>query len=359
VFPITATSVTLRQLLSPGHPFVPGFHQLAIFERTLTSEPGGSPESSHASLILGVHRAPAIIVTGIPGQREPQGDDLPFTLSHAAAVLPAVRGDGSGRGRLVPVVLVAGSFAPDMTYYAASVLPGAMEFGDFTHSFTGVFTFDVLVAWTLAGAWLVLREPLVALLPRARQGRIAALSRCGAARRRLAPEASLWWYVSAALGALTHVVWDAFTHHDRWGVELLPFLGREAGGLPLYWYAQYGSSAVAALALALFVVRAVRRTPSGEPVGVPVLSGSDRWAAGAVIGGCALVGAVQRLSRWWDYSGSTAKPWELIPTLCFGAGAGLVLGLALYAVGVRMWRPTPVRPSPAAGRREPSRPTPR
>lgn len=109
---------------------------------------------------------------------------MPFTLSHAAAVLPAVRRDGTGRGPLVPSLLVAGPFAPDMTYYAASVLPGAMEFGDFTHSFAGVFTFDVLVSWALVGVWLVLREPLVALLPRARQGRVAALVGCGAGRER-------------------------------------------------------------------------------------------------------------------------------------------------------------------------------
>lgn len=151
---------------------------------------------------------------------------MPFTLSHAAAVLPAVRIDGTGRGPLVPSLLVAGSFAPDLTYYAASVVPGAMEFGDFTHSFTGVFTFDVLVTWALVGVWLVLREPLVALLPRRRQGRVAALVGCGAGRqrlrRRLRLSEVLWWYVSAALGALTHVVWDAFTHLDRWGMRMFP-----------------------------------------------------------------------------------------------------------------------------------------
>lgn len=89
---------------------------------------------------------------------------MPFTLSHAAAVLPAVRTDGTGRGPLVPAVLVAGSFAPDMTYYAASVVSGAMEFGDVTHAGWGVFTVDVLIAWALVGLWLLVREPLVALL---------------------------------------------------------------------------------------------------------------------------------------------------------------------------------------------------
>ncbi|MFD7131459.1 DUF4184 family protein [Streptomyces sp. NPDC059894] len=264
---------------------------------------------------------------------------MPFTLSHAAAVLPALRTDGTGRGRLVPAVLVAGSFAPDMTYYAASVAPEAMEFGDVTHSFAGVFTVDVLVAWALVGLWLLVREPLVALLPRARQARTATLTRCGAPRARVRPSALLRWYVSAVLGALTHVVWDAFTHLDRWGMRLFPVLGETVAGSPLYWYLQYGGSAVAAVVIVSFVAYAVRRTPVAEPVGIPVLSARDRWWAAAVIGGCALVAAVRRATRWWEYWGSRAKPYELIPTVCFGAGAGLVLGLLLYAVGVRAARP--------------------
>lgn len=267
---------------------------------------------------------------------------MPFTLSHAAAVLPAVRTDGTGRGALVPAVLVAGSFSPDMTYYVASVLPEAMEFGDVTHSFPGVFTVDVVVAWALVGLWLLLREPLVALLPLRRQGRPATLLRCGAPRARVRPSLVARWYVSAVLGALTHVVWDAFTHLDRWGMRLFPVLGEEIAGSPLYWYLQYGGSAIAAVVIAAFLVVALRRSPAAAPVGVPVLSVRDRWLAGAVIGGLAAVAAVQRASRWWDYWGSTAKYWELIPTLCFGAGAGLVLGLLLYAVGVRVWRPVPV-----------------
>ncbi|GGY39184.1 DUF4184 family protein [Streptomyces djakartensis] len=286
---------------------------------------------------------------------------MPFTLSHAAAVLPAVRTDGTGRGPLVPAVLVAGSFAPDMTYYAASVVSGAMEFGDVTHSLPGVFTVDVLVAWTLVGLWLLVREPLVALLPRARQGRVAALLRCGAPRARVRPSLVLWWYVSAVLGALTHVVWDAFTHLDRWGMRLFPVLGREVAGSPLYWYLQYGGSAVAAVVIAVFVTLGLRRTTAREPVGMPVgiavLSARDRWAAGAVIGGFALLGAVQRAARWWACWGSAAKPWEIIPTVCFGAGAGLVPALLLYAVGVRAWRPVRVPDGPGhAGDPEPSRP---
>ncbi|MFF9084863.1 DUF4184 family protein [Streptomyces sp. NPDC014991] len=265
---------------------------------------------------------------------------MPFTLSHAAAVLPAIRRDGSGRGRLVPAVLVTGSFAPDVPYYAAGILPGGMESGTVTHTFAGVVTVDVLIAWALTGLWLLVREPLLALLPTARQGGPAALLRLGAPRARVGASAVGWWYGSAVLGALTHVVWDAFTHHDRWGTRLIPAVGRDRpAGMPLFTWLQYGSSVAGAVAIALFVARALRRAPDGVPAGVPVLSVRDRWRALAVIGGCALAGAVQRAAGWWEHRGAVARAWELVPTLCFGVGAGLVPGLLLYAVGVRVWRP--------------------
>ncbi|MFF6823397.1 DUF4184 family protein [Streptomyces longwoodensis] len=279
---------------------------------------------------------------------------MPFTLSHAAAVLPAVRADGSGRARLVPAVLVAGSFAPDMTYYAASAVPGGMEFGAVTHSLPGVFTVDVLIAWLLVGLWLLVREPLVALLPRARQGRPATLTRCGAPRARVRPSLLLRWYACAVLGALTHVFWDAFTHHDRWGVRLFPVLDAQVAGSPLYWYLQYGGSALAAVVIAAFVTHALRRSPADEPVGVPALSARGRWGALALVGGCALVAAVRRALAWRDRWGPRAEPWELIPTVCFGAGAGLVLGVVVYAVVVRVrvrvrLRPRVRRPAARSG----------
>src|SRR5690606_15269149 len=197
-----------------------------------------------------------------------------------------------------------------------------------------VFTVDVLLAWALVGLWLLVREPLVGLLPRALQARPAALLRCGTPRARVRPSLVARWYLSAVLGALTHVVWDAFTHLDRWGI----------GGSPRYWCMQYGGSAVAAVLIALFVARALRRMPpGGTAAGVPLLSAPDRWAAVALLGGCALAGAVQRASRWWAHWGASAKPCEIIPTVCFGAGAAIIVALPLLAVAVRGWR----RPAPA------------
>lgn len=291
---------------------------------------------------------------------------MPFTLSHAAAVLPGIRRNGTGRGPLLASALVAGSFAPDMTYYADTAIPGAMEFGQVTHAWWGVFTVDVLITAATVGLWLLLREPLVALLPTAWQGRVHAWVR-GAPRP---PERGLRglrglrgprglrglrdgarFVVSAVIGAATHVIWDAFTHHDRWGVRLVPVLGQNAGGHPVFQLVQYGSSALALTLLAWFTVSGLRRTGARPvPVSVPVLDHRARAWAAALLGLCVLLGIVHRCARWYAYYGHVDTPLDIIPTACFGAGAGLAVGLVLYGVWMRLRvRGTTTPPRPVTG----------
>ncbi|WP_327366782.1 DUF4184 family protein [Streptomyces sp. NBC_01217] len=277
---------------------------------------------------------------------------MPFTLSHAAAVLPGMRRDGTARGPLLASALVAGSFAPDMTYYADTAIPGAMEFGQVTHSVWGVFTVDVLITAAVVALWLLLREPLVALLPTAWQGRVHAFVR--GQRRASGREArgvrdGGWFVLSAVIGAATHVVWDAFTHHDRWGVRLLPVLDGSVGGFPVFQLVQYGSSAVALAVLAWFTASGLRRTGARPvPPSVPVLGRRERWSAGALLSVCVLLGVVHRCARWYAYFGHIDTPLDIIPTACFGAGAGLAVGLVLYGVWMRLRRP---RVSAPPGRR--------
>ncbi|WP_406098000.1 DUF4184 family protein [Streptomyces sp. NBC_01013] len=279
---------------------------------------------------------------------------MPFTLSHAAAVLPGVRRDGTGRGPLLASALVAGSFAPDMTYYADTAIPGAMEFGQVTHAWWGVFTVDVLITAATVAVWLLLREPLVALLPTPWQGRVHAWVR-GPGR---APEQGprglrdgAWFVLSAVIGAATHVVWDAFTHHDRWGVRLVPVLGRDTAGYPVFQLVQYGSSALALAVLGWFTVSGLRRAGARPaPASVPALDRRARWWAGAAIGLCVLLGIVHRCARWYAYFGHIDTPLDIIPTACFGAGAGLAVGLVLYGTWMRLrGRDTGTPGFPAAG----------
>ncbi|MEV6203526.1 DUF4184 family protein [Streptomyces sp. NPDC051771] len=278
---------------------------------------------------------------------------MPFTLSHAAAVLPGLRRDGTARGPLVASALVAGSFSPDLTYFAATVVPGAMAFGDVTHSPVGIVTVDVLITAALVGLWLTVREPLVGLLPERWRGRVYGVVRGRPWRERRPAGLVAWFAVSAVLGAVTHVVWDAFTHLDRWGTRAVPFLAEVVAGLPVYLYAQYGGSALALVLLGWFTVRALRSVPAGaEPPAVP--GRRERRAALLLIGACVLAGTAHRVLRWAAYWGwdRIETPLDIIPTACFGAGAGLVAGLLLYGTAARLRgrgaAPAPV-PGPGAG----------
>ncbi len=264
---------------------------------------------------------------------------MPFTLSHAAAVLPAVRRTGRARGPLVASALVLGSFAPDTFYFTDAIVEGVMAYGAFTHSLPGVLTLDALLTAVLVGCWLLLREPLVALLPRARQGRVHAFARGEQWRegRRL-PALAAWFYVSAVIGSLTHVVWDSFTHMDRWGTNAMPWLGEPvAFGFPAYTFLQYGSSAVAACALLWFTVTALRRLPaSPAPAEVPVLGRGEYWAWVTLIAVCVAAGVTGRVIRFFTFFDRIRTPLDIIPTVCFGAGGGLAVGLLLYGLLVRL-----------------------
>ncbi|MEU6485220.1 DUF4184 family protein [Streptomyces sp. NPDC046887] len=261
---------------------------------------------------------------------------MPFTLSHAAAALPGLRRTGEARGPLVASALVMGTFAPDMVYFAASLAPDAMFLGEVTHGWAGLFTVDVLITAALVGMWLLVREPLLALFPARFRGPVHGLVRGRPWRERHPAALACWFYASAVIGAATHVGWDLFTHPGRWGTRVLPVLDERVAGFPLYTYAQYGSSAVALVLLGWFLARALRRPPSGPPP-LPGLDRRERLQGVGLLVGCAVAGTVHRCLRWYAYWGDRIEtPLDVVPTACFGAGAGLAVGVVLYGTLMRL-----------------------
>ncbi|MFE4356827.1 DUF4184 family protein [Kitasatospora sp. NPDC056800] len=250
---------------------------------------------------------------------------MPFTLSHPAAVLPLLRAAGA-RGPLVASALVAGSMAPDVPFFAESLLPGVYGQGGLTHRWWAVPTVDVAIAGALVAGWHgLLRGPLVALLPERWAGGAEALTVRRAGDAAGPADAgtvggAAWFAASAAIGAATHVGWDAFTHGGRLGVRLLPVLDRPVAGVPLYEALQYGSSALALAALGGWAARAVRAV---EPVRPAVrLAPRARRAAVATLGAATAAGVLHRLAPLRR---------NLVPEVCFGAGAGLAVGAVGYA----------------------------
>jgi Domain of unknown function (DUF4184) len=139
---------------------------------------------------------------------------MPFTASHIAPIVPLYARLGRFR---VASALIIGSMAPDFHYFIP-IDVGRLA----THSMGGIVAFCLpmgLAAYVLYH--LLAKEALLALLPEWIAVRVDRV----AGRPHALPSVR-WRDVLGALaiGALTHIVWDAFTHRSGWGVVLLPVL---------------------------------------------------------------------------------------------------------------------------------------
>jgi hypothetical protein len=123
---------------------------------------------------------------------------LPFTVSHAAAVLPL-------RKRFIFSALVVGAIAPDLHYFV-----GVDHHFQATHTVAGAFY--ICLPSALAVLWLfqrVLKLPLISLAPDSLQPRLARFAepfQFGPAKR----FGSI--LISLLLGIFSHLLWDSFTH---------------------------------------------------------------------------------------------------------------------------------------------------
>lgn len=177
---------------------------------------------------------------------------VPFTFSHPVAVLPLAR-----LKWLSLPALVVGSMSPDFIYFL-QLRPGR-QFG---HTLPGLFLFSLPVGFVVLFIFRVLLErPLDDLLPR-RVGRaVLPFTLTRPSWRRLLGVA-----ISLLLGALTHIVWDAFTHANGWGVAAVPLLNRELfPGVPLHKLAQHGSSVLGLAGIAGWLYKRRNRDPLPSP----------------------------------------------------------------------------------------------
>ncbi len=220
---------------------------------------------------------------------------MPYTISHTAAVLPFSR--HLARYRVLSAAVI-GSMVPDFGY----LLP--WRFARFqTHSAIALATFCLPVG--LATYWFfqfLLKRALLELLPDGAYLR----SRPSAGAANIASLAA--WLTAAAgllVGAVTHLVWDAFTHENARGVRMIPALDDTVADIAghhllAYKLMQQGSS-VAGLAIAAWIVWAFAAR-SGGATGRPARDRPQR--ATAVAPGLRAGGAARRRRRARDPSGS-------------------------------------------------------
>lgn len=252
---------------------------------------------------------------------------MPFTLSHAAAVLPLQR---LGRLQLPLTALVIGSMAPDFGYFFTRQLSRAV-----THSFTGLFSFALpagLAAWVFYV--VVLEKATITLLNDRWHTRFAHTDA-------ITPSLVLRAALAVVLGAFTHLVWDAFTHRATFATDLFPFLlGRTPGldWLPLY-HLLHGLSSVVGLVILWVWTRTLQRVPARSLVRPYAIDERARAAALWVIWAAALLGAMW---MWFPYARSRYD------AQLFYAAVGLMSGFfsAWCAVALALWIGARVRARP-------------
>lgn len=181
---------------------------------------------------------------------------MPFTPSHAVVALPFIRTP------LVPAAIAIGAMTPDLPLFVRGF---GVNYA-FTHTpgnvaWTMVIAFGLFMLWRvvlrpvateLSPDWMARRQPTEWQMPVAD----AVNDALGVGRR--------WTHAvllvaSLLIGVLSHIVWDAFTHEGRWGIDLLPVLGDAWGPLPGHTWLQHGSSILGLLLLAGWALWWLRR----------------------------------------------------------------------------------------------------
>lgn len=175
---------------------------------------------------------------------------MPFTLSHAAAVLPLHR---FSHHKLPLTALMVGSMAPDFGYFFSHEASRAL-----THSFAGLFLFSLPVGMCV---WLfyvaVLEKATITLLSDRWHTRFAHTDA-------ITPSLIARAAIAIILGAITHLLWDSFTHRGTFATAAVPALLGPTPGfswLPIY-HLLHGLSSVVGLVLLVIWARGLHRQPA-------------------------------------------------------------------------------------------------
>ena len=250
--------------------------------------------------------------------------------------------------------LVIGSVVPDFWYF----LPFALKRSE-THNLAGFFWFCLPVGLLLYLAWHALvRRSLVELLPAPLAGRLAGSGFAQAGLPR-APVAAV--IGSLALGALSHLVWDAATHDGRFVDRVLPALDAAVfsiGAYQAYGYSllQHASTLAGLALLGWWGWRWFRDAPlaAAPPRRFSPAAANAMLAAIAVA--IAWIAASAAAVIWLQRPGLVES--RELAKIAFGhAGAAALLALGAYAIAWHALGFVRGERGPGAGRCSPPRPS--
>jgi hypothetical protein len=243
---------------------------------------------------------------------------VPFTVSHAAAVLPLHR---FSRHKLPLTALMVGSMAPDFGYFFSHEASRAL-----THSFTGLFIFALpagLFVWLFYVA--MLEKATITLLSDRWHTRFAHTDA-------ITPGLMLRACIAIVLGAATHLLWDGFTHRDTFATNAFPVLSGPTPGfawMPVH-HLLHGLSSVVGLVILVLWARGLHRQPARSQIRPYRITEKARVAGLWLLGAGSLLGM---LGHWLPYIHARYDK------QFFSAAVGLMSGffVAWCSVSVGMW----------------------
>lgn len=186
---------------------------------------------------------------------------MPFTLAHPIASY--LFKFGITRNYLSLTGLILGCMAPDFEYFLRMRM-----YGEWGHQWSGIVLLDLPVALILALLiHCIIRDPVIQHLPLALKQRFSIYA------EQVVPITQWRYYLvlcmSIILGALTHIVWDSFTHVSGYFVERYAVFRHQLTILnhPVYVYKllQHGSSLLGLGLIALYVYRLPRDDVNATP----------------------------------------------------------------------------------------------
>jgi hypothetical protein len=246
---------------------------------------------------------------------------MPFTLAHPIAIFPIWRGSSN---RLHLPGLILGSMVPDLEYFIALQPSGTIG-----HTPMGILAQGIPASM---GLWLLicygLATPFLALIP--------------------LPNVDLWllrekanfrqrYHLinlggSIAIGAMTHIFWDSFTHPIGWFVIHFPVLQTKIGSLEIYKIFQYGGGILGLLGLSIWFLVWFQQSKQqvGDPIDSIALNFRDRIIVWTMVLSIAVTFAIIAIIRH-------AHPEDTLSSIVIravvGSISGLFIGFVVYSIG--------------------------
>ncbi len=173
---------------------------------------------------------------------------MPFTLAHPAIVLPLTY---LAKRWYSLTGLVIGSITPDFEYFIRMKVRS-----NYSHTLKGLFYFDLPVGLLLCFVFhCIVRNPLYKNLPPVLSRRVVSFESVNWIER----FKSRWFVIliSLIVGAVSHLLWDGFTHSSGYFVQIIPTLENHIAvasfNVPIYKMLQHGSSLIG-LCLVMFSI---------------------------------------------------------------------------------------------------------